>query len=230
MTSTAARGGDHGGGSGSGGSGGGGGDNGSGGNEKGIDGQNPDDSGIICNPEANDNSDAISGAGKTDGNSNSRNSGVVAPSTPVTSGFSWTRLISVVAFGGIDATLIVLMSYAFQHIHIGDASCLFALRVVWTPIFEALWKRRCLAKGQVVVALLGVLGAILITQPAVLFGEQVGVLWEEVGLIMLFIKQGRIHGKALDAPKYLHKRSCYGPSNGRTDERTHLFIEVLCST
>ena len=76
-------------------------------------------------------------------------------------------------FGFIDATLIILMSYSFQHINIGDASCLFAMRAVWTPVFEAIGKRRCLAKGQVLVGILALIGATLITRPAVLFGESV---------------------------------------------------------
>ena len=80
--------------------------------------------------------------------------------------------ISVV-FGFIDASLIILMSYAFQHINIGDASCLFALRVIWTPIFEAIGNRRCLAKGQILVGVMSLIGATLITQPVIIFGEPV---------------------------------------------------------
>lgn len=83
---------------------------------------------------------------------------------------SWREWTSILCFGTFDALLIALMSFAFQHIPIGDASCLFAMRVVWTPMLEAAWQRRCVPWGQVAVMVLSMIGAVLITQPAVFFG------------------------------------------------------------
>ena len=58
--------------------------------------------------------------------------------------FTWSKLnikgrlqsLWCACFGLFDVFLILLMSYAFQHAPIGDAACLFALRVVWTPTVE----------------------------------------------------------------------------------------------
>ena len=58
--------------------------------------------------------------------------------------FTWGKLnvkgrlqtLWCLCFGLFDVFLILLMSYAFQHAPIGDAACLFALRVVWTPTVE----------------------------------------------------------------------------------------------
>ena len=53
-------------------------------------------------------------------------------------------------------------------IFLGDASCLFAMRVLWTPIVEAMVEKRCITLSHAITMLLAVLGAILITQPVFL--------------------------------------------------------------
>lgn len=75
---------------------------------------------------------------------------------------------SVCCFGVFDVLLILLMSYAFQHAPIGDAACLFAMRVLWTPIVEAFVTKKCITPSHAITMLLAVSGAILITQPAFL--------------------------------------------------------------
>jgi len=75
---------------------------------------------------------------------------------------------SVICFGFFDVLLILLMSYAFQHAPIGDASCLFAMRVLWTPLVEAMVHKKCISLSHAITMLLAVSGAILITQPVFL--------------------------------------------------------------
>ena len=51
---------------------------------------------------------------------------------------------------------------------LGDAACLFAMRVLWTPIVEAFVHKKCISLSHAITMLLAVGGAILITQPAFL--------------------------------------------------------------
>ena len=51
---------------------------------------------------------------------------------------------------------------------IGDASCLFAMRVLWTPIVEAFVDKKCISLSHAITMVLAVGGAILITQPVFL--------------------------------------------------------------
>jgi len=91
--------------------------------------------------------------------------------------FTWRKLnikgrlqsLWCACFGLFDVFLILLMSYAFQHAPIGDAACLFALRVVWTPTVEAVLKRRCIPFTQVLTVTFALVGAVLITRPNFLF-------------------------------------------------------------
>lgn len=72
---------------------------------------------------------------------------------------------SILCFGFFDVMLILLMSFAFQHAPIGDAACLFAMRVIWTPLVESFVNKKCISLSHAIVMILAVAGAILITQP-----------------------------------------------------------------
>ena len=64
-----------------------------------------------------------------------------------------------------------MITIAMQRIDIGDASAIYFLMVVWVPLMESVWHRRCIEARIGFGALLSALGVLFLSRPTFIFGE-----------------------------------------------------------
>ena len=64
-----------------------------------------------------------------------------------------------------------MITVAMQRIHIGDASAIYFLMVVWVPVMESLWRRRCVDEHVGAGAFFAFVGVVFVIRPNFVFGE-----------------------------------------------------------